>query len=597
MHLKSRFMSLGIAAACAAAAPGLRAAPAPDLIIHNAKVWTVDPERPMADALAIAGNRILAVGKGAELLARKGPSTQTMDAKGAMVLPGFIDAHTHFGNAVDAFYTARVIDVGDTSTLYARLRESALRVPKGMWITGADMSGLVAAKAAKKGNTGWTLPMPTLAELDAAVPEHPVLIRFYDGRAFVNSYALKLAKLDRTIADPAYGAYGRDASTGALTGLLTGNAVQKVATMLPPPSKQKNLVAGRALIRELNALGVTGLHDIARIESVSRLQQFQVHVERSYTDMTVFHDLREAGALSVRVHALLSLAGWRDYARIGIKPGAGDDLIRYGALKAFMDFALMREPYLNAGGRRGTLAYRVTDADALRADMIGADRLGYDLAVHVVGDAGLDMLLDNYEAAIQANPARERRFRLIHMWYTAPGQLARATALDPKKQLKLYVDITPSHLIDQLGTIDAALGHHRTATAFPWRSAAEAGLRLNIGSDWPGSFDGSTLQPNNPLENIAEAVSRSAPEGFESSWHPEQTITVEEAIRAYTINPASAAREEKSKGSISPGKLADLVMLERDIRQLSPKEIAQTRVLYTWLGGKQVYAAPTDPGR
>lgn len=596
MNFKHPLASLLAAIAVVAFAPDLRASPSsPELIIHNGNVWTLDPDRPTAQAVSIAEGRILAVGSSSELLASSGPATKTIDARGGMVLPGFVDSHTHFGNAIDAFYTARVIDIDDVATLYERLREAAQRVPSGMWITGADMSGLVASKAAKRGDRSWALPMPSLAALDAAIPDHPVMIRFYDGRAFVNSYALKLAKLDSTIPDPPYGAYGRDSKTGALTGLLTGNAVQKLATMLPPASKRKNLVAGRAVVQALNAQGITGIHDIARIESISRQQQFQVHVERSYTDMTVFEDLREAGALTVRVHALLSLAGWRDYARIGITPGAGDDLIRYGALKAFMDFALMREPYLNAPGRRGSLAYRVTNADALRADMIGADRLGFDLAVHVVGDAGLDLLLDNYQAALQANPSRERRFRLIHMWYTAPDQMARASSLDRNKQLKLFVDITPSHLTDQLGTIDAALGPQRAPTAFPWRSAADAGLILDIGSDWPGSFDGTTVQPNNPLENIAAAISRGVPDGGHAGWHPEQAISVDEAIRAYTINPARAAREEHSKGSVTQGKLADLVVLEQDIRRLPPKEVARTKVLYTLLGGRVVYAAAPGP--
>jgi len=597
LFLKTRLAPMLVAASVAAATPSAPAAASePDVIVYNGNVWTLDPDKPTAQAVAIAGGRIQAVGSSAELLASKGAATRVIDADGGLVLPGFIDAHTHFGNAIDAFYTARVIDVADVATLYARVREAAQRVPAGMWITGADMSGLVATKAAKRGDRNWVMPVPSLAELDAAAPNHPVMIRFFDGRAFINSYAMRLAKLDSTIPDPPYGAYGRDATSGALTGLLTGNAVQKVVTMLPPPSKDRNVVAGRAIVQGLNAVGITGIHDIARIEAVSRLQKFQVHVERSYTDMTVFEDLREAGVLDIRVHALLSLAGWRDYARMGITPGSGDDVIRYGALKAFMDFALMREPYLNTPGRRGSLAYRVTDARALRADMVGADSLGFDLAVHVIGDAGLDMLLDNYQAALQANPGRERRFRLIHLWYTAPGQLERAKNLDPKGQLKLFVDLTPSQLTDQLGTIDAALGPARTPYAFPWRSAADAGLILDIGSDWPGTFDGTSIQPNNPLENIAGAVSRGALEHGGAGWHPEQAITVDEAIRAYTINPATAAREERSKGSVTPGKLADLVVLEKDIRVLPPAEIARTKVLYTLLGGRVVYASKPGPG-
>lgn len=564
-----------LAAAPANAAP-VAAAPA-DLILRNANIRTVDAARPTARAVAIAGDRIVAVGGEAEVARLRGAATRVEDLHGASVLPGFIDAHTHFGNAVAAFFTARVIDVDSETTLAVRVREAAARVPAGLWITAFDLQGQPAARAAKRRDAGFVPLTPSLATLDSAAGAHPLLVRGYDGRNFVNSAALRLARIDATTPDPPNGTYVHDAA-GALTGELRGSAGPRLAAILPPQSRARDLIAARWILRDLAAKGITGIHDIARVEALSQRRIFPVDVERSFTDLSLFEDLRHAGELTARVYAILSLAEWRDYAGLGILPGGGDAWMRYGALKAFVDGSYMRAPYANAPDRHGDFTYRVTDWDAMRADMIGADRLGYDMAVHVIGDRAIDLLLDAYAAATAANGPRDRRFRLIHFWYPAPDQIARAAAM------RMIADVTPSQLTDQLGSIDALLGPERAATAFPWASAIRAGMTLDIGSDWPGSYDGASVQPNDPLANIASAMTR-------GGWHPDQAMTLDQAIRAYTLNPAFAAREEAEKGSITPGKLADLVVLSRDIRRLAPADIARVRVLRTIVGGKTVFRA------
>lgn len=577
---------LAIALACARP---VQAAKRPaTLILTHGRVWTVDAKRPRAEAVAVAGDRIERVGSDQEVLRLKGPHTRVIDLKGAMVLPGFIDTHTHFGNAVSAFSTARVIDLDNETALAARLIEAARRLPSGRWLTGADLQGQEAAAAQKRNDTGFSKFTPSLAALDAAVPDHPVLIRRFDGVYFANTAALNLAQLTPDSPNPPNGDYVRQPGSGALTGELRGSAGTRMAAIMPPHTRAGDAFAAQAIVKELNALGIVGVHDIARLDAASQRQVFAVDVERSFTDMNLFYDLRKAGKLTLRVYPLLSLAGWREYKALGVAPGSGDDLIRYGGLKVLLDSSYMYQPLGAAKRWAGSLSYRVTDLARLRADIAGADRLGFDIAVHVIGDKAHDMLLDDYAATAAANSRTDRRFRLIHMWYPTFAQVKRAGAA------RDIADIQPYQLIEQVNSIDGLLGPDRAKSAFPWRTAIAAGMILDLGSDWPGSYDGIEIAPNNPLENIYYAVTRSdlsgAPRG---GWHPEQALTVEQAIQAYTLNPAYASHEEQVKGSITRGKLADMVVLSDDILVGKPEQLLTTRVLYTIFGGRIVYKAPT----
>lgn len=565
--------------------PSTTAETAPaDLILRGGTVWTLDEARPEAEAVAVRGSRIARVGTDAEVLRLSGPGTRVIDLGGALALPGFIDAHTHFGNAVEAFFTVRVIDVNDQETLGARLREATRRVPAGMWITGSDLSGFAAAAAAKAGRTGFAPFTPSLPEVDRVTPEHPVLLARYDGSHFINSAGQRLARLTGETPDPPNGEYRRDPATGELTGLLLGSAAGRTAKLLPPPSRARSMIAARAITRDLNAKGLVGIHDIARLDEISQTRLHPVHVERSHTDIGIFEDLRAEGRLTVRVYPIITMANWRDYEERGIRPGSGDDLIRYGAAKTFIDNSMMFEPFRDGTNWRGGFSFRVSSAGALREDIAGSDRLGFDAVAHVIGDKAHEFVLDAYDEAIAANPPRDRRFRILHSWYPRVSDLRRAGALG------LFADVTPYHLIRQVSRIDAALGEDRVGGAFAWRTMVEAGLRVNIGSDWPGSFDGASAEPNDPLENIYYAVTRRARGSAPGdAWRPEESLTVEEAVRAYTVNPAHASREEHLKGTVTEGKLADLVVLSQDIRTITPEEILGTRVLYTVFDGRVVH--------
>lgn len=563
------------------------AAPPATLILRHGEVWTVDPARPEAEDVAVRGKRIAAVGSDREIMKLKGAKTRVLDLKGAFVLPGLIDAHTHFGNAVESFFQVRLVDVDDQALLAERLKTAVHEVPKGMWITGYDWSSAAAVLAKRRGDKAWKPFQPNLAEIDAIAPDHPVLLRRFDGTYFVNSRGFDYAHIDRNTPDPPNGHYDKDAN-GDLTGMLLGTAGERMAEIMPPQSRARDLIGARAMLRELNAFGITGIHDIARVDEISQTRLFRTAVERSTTDLDLFKDLRARGELTVRVYPILTLASWSDYKAHGITPGAGDEMIRYGALKMFLDGFWMERPYDNNPSYSGGLSFRVVSEKQLHDDIVAADKLGFDPAAHVIGDKAHRLLADWYEDAIARNPPRDRRFRFIHAWYPSPREVERMGAMHA------IADVTPYHLIRELDGMQTRLGA-RANFAFPWRTMIEHGVRIDIGSDWPGSYDRNNLAPLNPFENIYYATRRARLDGTPSGgWLPNQALTVDEAIRAYTINPAYASREERLKGSLTPGKLADIAVLDRNIRKLTPERIRDTKVRLTILGGRIVYEAEAE---
>jgi predicted amidohydrolase YtcJ len=562
-----------------------------DLIVHNAKVWTVEDSRPVAQAVSIRAGRILRVGAKDEVLRDRGPATRLIDVEGALVLPGFIDAHTHFENAADWLFNLSLYGVTSQDELIERLREKTARIPKGVWITGGDLGAYATWDAQARGETPPAGMEPDLAKVDAVSPDHPVLLRRADLAYFANSKALALARIDRDTPDPRGGRFGRDRATGQLNGMLFGRAAERLVQLVPPPTIERKLIGARAALADLAKSGITSIHDVARIDAVTQTQLFPTFVERSYSDVRIFEELRRRGELTVRVYPMLTLRSWSGLAQVGIAPGSGDEWIRYGALKGFVDGMMMREPFADDPRFTGGFTFRVVDEATMREDIVAADRAGFDAGLHVLGDRAHGLLLDWFEAAVRANPPRDRRLRLIHAWYPSPADVKRAGAL------RLIADITPQHLIDEVPTLEKQLGPERARFAFPWRALADAGVRLDIVSDWPGGYNEQIPTALSPVENIFMAVTRRGLDGRPAGgFHPEQALTVEEAVRGYTANPAFASREEGLKGTIAVGKLADLVVLSKDILTVPVTEIPSARVLYTILGGRIVYEAPPAPG-
>lgn len=570
--------SLLLVASSAAAAPERPA----DLILRGGTVYTVEPGQPLATAVALRGERIVAVGDDGEVLAHRGAETVIVELGGRLLLPGFIDAHTHFENAADWLFRLSLYDVDDEAEVLRRLAAAVARVPSGLWITGGDLGARAAWSAAGRGASAKHLPTLSREAVDRVAPEHPVLLRRIDGAFFANGAALRRARWDRTTANPRGGSIDKDPRTGEPTGWLFGRAGERVQELMPPPNLEQKLIGARAALRDLASAGITGIHDVARLDAVSQRQLFQTHVERSSTNLEIFRELQRRGELSTRVYAFLSLPACKATVAAGIKPRTDEGRIRFGAMKGFVDGYLMERPFDDAPGFAGDFTFRFTTPEEMAESIACADRNGFDPVVHAIGDKAHRLLLDWYEAAMASNPARERRFRLIHAWYLSPTDVARAG------RLGLIVDITPQHLIREMGRVDRHVGPDRAKTAFAWRALKDAGVRLDLVSDWPGSYNEQEATPLAPLENIALAMLR-RPLAGGTPWHPNQALTVDEAIAAYTIHPAYASYEEDHRGSIREGKLADLVVLSRDIRRLHAEEIGRTEVDLTILGGRVIH--------
>jgi len=551
-----------------------------DTILYDGKLWTLDPARPEAEAIAIAGDTILRVGSSAEVLGLRGPQTRVVDLHGARVLPGFNDAHTHFENATQWFYEARLIDVTSNEQVKKRVAEAARRVPPGMWITAYDAGGLPAWSHAEAG----AIFQPDLATLDEAAGDHPLMIRRYDGVVFINSRAMTIARLKDTVLDPLGGRYGRDPVTKRLNGMLYGKAADLLTNLLPPATMASKLIAAHGVLARFNSVGITSIHDIARLDAISQLQTYNTDIERSYTDVDIFRNLEQRGQLTVRVYAFQPLRSSSQLADFGILPGFGDRMLRFGILKEFLDGSWMLAPYANHPELSGDVTFRFTsDADERRM-IREADRSGWDIGVHTIGDRALSTLLDWYTDMEKANgPRPDRRDRVIHMWYANSDLIRRAG------QMHLIADITPYQLMGDTEHVDKLLGPERAKSAFAWRSMVDAGMKLNIVSDMPGLYNRTEVSPLDPLQNMYYAITRKSATGESAAWHPEQCLTLKEAIEAYTINPAYSSHEENVKGSLQAGKLADLVVLSSDILSGPPEQLLQTRVIRTILGGKVVY--------
>lgn len=494
-----------------------------DLILHGGRVWTVDPAYPVAEAVAIRRNRIVRVGTSVEVLALRGPDTHVLDLDGQLVLPGFNDGHTHFENAVDWFFAVVLFDVDDRCTLLDRLAEATRRVPAGMWIEGGDWGAKTAWGAQSERRTIDNF-VPTLAELDSVAPDHPVILRRWDGLHVANSKAFEYARVTKHTPPPRGGSYDRDPETGELTGVLIGRAADRMVRLMPPMSLQKKGIGARAVLQDLAGKGITSIQDIARIDEISQRQLYHTHVERSFSDLEIFREMRRRGELTVRVHAQLPLDVIDDLVEHGIRPGGGGR-IRYGSLKGFVDGTFMFEPYRDRPGYYGSYTFRFVDEETFISNILKADQAGFSPGIHVVGDRAISLAIDAYARAERENAPRERRFRLIHMWYPSDREIRRAG------ERGLAADITPVHLFRELKLAEAMLGPERARTAHAWRSMIKAGMRVNIVSDFPGSYYRTSVSPVDPLRNIYHAVTRQDSAGHPSGgWHPEEALTIEQAI-------------------------------------------------------------------
>ena len=535
----------------ASAAPGQDAT----TILQGGTIWTGDSLQPYVEAVAVRDGRILAVGDREALAGYRGPQTRVVDLAGQFMMPGFIDDHAHF---TAGGFQLQSVDLRDAETeeeFARRIGEHARGAP-GRWITGGDWD-----------HDRWPGgALPTRALVDSLTPKTPVFVSRYDGHmGLANSVALRLAGITAATPDPPGGTIVRDPRSGEPTGVLKDEAMGMVFSQIPPPTAAERLDAARRALAEARRCGVTSIQDIS-----------------SWEDVVAYQDLKEQGELTARLYCRLPIGLWKELADQHIRAGTGDDWIVLGSLKAFADgslgssTALFFEPYDSDPGTRGLPSDIVIDG-RLRSWARAADSCGLQLSIHAIGDSANHLILDLFEEIVRANPRWDRRFRIEH------AQHLRRDDLDRFARLGVIASAQPYHAIDDGRWAEGRIGAARCRMAYPFRSFLDHGVRLAFGSDW-------TVAPLDPILGVYAAVTRRTTDGKNpGGWYPEEKITVEEALRAYTIAGAYAAFEEHKKGTIAPGKLADFTVLSEDPFRVDPSDLSRIDVVMTIVDGRLVY--------
>ncbi len=532
---------------------------APDLVILNASIHTMDDARPAAGAVAILGNRIAALGSTDEIRALAGPRTRVIDAAGKLVLPGFNDSHTHFLMGGFSLASIDLRDAASPEEMARRVKEYARDVPKGRWILGGDWD-----------HEKWPgAPLPTRQMIDAVTPDHPVLLRRLDGHmALANSVALKLAGITKETKDPPGGLIVRDPKTGEPTGVLKDSAADGMDRVVPDKTFEEKHAAARAATEHAAQVGVTSLADLS-----------------ADTDVGLYQYMLERGELKTRIYAMRSIVSWEALARTGVRAAFGSDRLRIGGLKGFADgslgstTALFFEPYNDAPDTRGLLFDQMLPEGAMLKRVEGADKLGLQVMIHAIGDEANARILDIYRQVAEKNGPRDRRFRIEH------AQHLRASDIPRFGRQEVIASMQPYHAADDGRWCEKRIGAERSKGTYAFRTLLDTGAVLAFGSDW-------TVAPLNPLLGLKAAVTRQTLDGkHPGGWIPQQKLTLDEAVRAYTVGSAYAEFAEQVKGTLSPGKLADLVMLDRDLYQIDTADIDKARVVLTVMDGQIVWQA------
>lgn len=533
------------------------------LILVNGKVWTENAAQPVAQAVALDGNRIVAVGTDAAIRRLAGPATKVIDLGGRLMLPGFNDAHVHLMGGGETLMVAQVRDAKSAEQFRDGIAAYAKTLPSGAWIRDGQWDHQSWSPAA----------LPNHQLIDAACGDHPAMMWRIDGHmALVNALALKLAGIDRTTKDPTGGEIERD-KDGNPTGILKDAATALVVRVMPPLTGQEKDEAMSAAMREAAAHGVTSVQNMADTpEDKLQPEQFR-ELEK----------LDRAGKLTMRVYQSMNLRDWKQLAAVGVTTSFGSAVLRLGNLKSFADGALgsetawMDEPFTNHPGYTGLSSPDLANEEAYYNDLKQADKAGLQISIHAIGDRANRTILDLYARLEKENGPADRRLRIEHAQHLHAADYARFAPLG------VIASMQPYHAIDDGRWAETELGPERIHESYAWKSLLDAGATLAFGSDWP-------VAPLDPVMGIYAAVTRRTLDGkTPGGWIPEQRITVAQAVHAYTVGSAFAEHQEQVKGSIEPGKLADLVVLSDDIFTIAPEAIEKTRVELTIFDGRVVY--------
>src|SRR5882672_7045449 len=556
--MKRYFVPFAIFLACAGSVFA-QSKPAANLIIRNAKIWTVDRAHPEAEAVAILGDRIVGVGTNQEIDAWRGPNTRVQDAAGKRLVPGFNDSHVHFTSGGQQLDNVQLNDATSQKEFARRVAERAGKTGKDEWILGGDWD-----------ETKWTpAQLPTKELSDSITPQTPTALARYDGHMILaNSLALELAHITSQTPDPDGGVIVHDAQ-GNPTGALKDAAADLVYKVIPEPTHDQRRHSIERALEHAASLGVTSVQ----------------HMNPDYADVAIYAELLEQGKLTTRIYAAPLIPQVDDQVKIGIRHSFGGPYLRVGALKSYADGSLgsatayFFEPFNDQPNNRGLLSDAMHPISMMRDRMMKADTAGLQLCTHAIGDAGISAILDIYADIDKAHGARDRRWRIEHAQHMA------AKDFDRFAQLHVIASVQPYHAIDDGRWAERRIGHDRSSRTYAFRTFLDNGVRLALGTDW-------NVAPLNPMLTLYAATTRATLDGKNpNGWFPEQKLTIKEAIEAYTMGSAYAEFQDEMKGSITPGKLADMVLLSDDVLRVDPVKIRDVKVLKTWVGGKLVYNA------
>lgn len=521
----------------------------------NGKVYTVNENQPFAQSVVVENNKIIFVGSDEDAKKFIDKNTQVVNLHGKLMLPGFNDNHVHF--LTGGFYLLGIDLRPATSTSEFKqiLKDYANKYP-GKWITGGYWD-----------HEKWEVKdLPTKEMIDEVVSDQPVFVERLDGHMGVaNSFALKLAGITKETESPDGGLIVKDPKTGEPTGVLKDNAMDLVYVKIPDHTEQENYESLLAALNEAKRLGLTSVQDISYLDA-----------------LTVFERAKKEGILTCRIFTRWPIADYKYLVERNIKAGYGDELIKMGSLKGFADGSLgsstawFFDRYVQDTTTSG-LAMDVINDGSMEKWCLDADKNGLQICVHAIGDKANAYMLDLYEKIIKENPKWDRRFRIEHAQHLRKEDIKRFA------ELGVIASVQPYHCIDDGVWAEKRIGKERLEYSYPFKSFLDAGVKLCFGTDW-------YVAPLNPLLGIYAAVTRRTlddknPDG----WIPEQKISVEDAIKCYTLNSAYASFEENIKGSIEVGKLADLIVLSDDILTIDPVKIKDAEVIMTVFDGKIIY--------
>lgn len=541
-------------------AAGLPVAPesAADLVLIKGNIYTVDPDRGRVEALAIIQGKIAAVGTSEEIESWVRPETQVIDLQGKFVMPGFNDAHTHFASAGLRLLQVNVEGTRSLTEFQERIRARLNEFAPGEWVHGA----------------GWDHSLwkenrvPTRADLDEVSTDHPMLFSRVDGHSAVaNSLALAKAGITRETTAPYGGEIARDAN-GEPTGWLKDKAIELVARLIPEPTPEQRKRALLLALEDAARWGITSIQDDSIRES-------------GWENFLAFQELKEEGKLTLRVTEWLPFgASLDELEQMRKEGGTTDPWLKTGALKGVTDgsggslSAAMLEPFANHPDNRGLLLF---EPEKLKKMVVDRDEAGFQIALHAIGDRANRLVLDAFEAARKINQRPNPRHKIEHAQFLHRDEVARF------KQLGVIASMQPCHLLSDMRWAPTILGPDRAYEAYPWNTVLNRGTILAFGTDYP-------VEPLNPLRGLYVSVTREFEDGGPpGGWLPEEKINMADAIRAYTWGSAYAEFEEHRKGTLAPGKFADLVVLSQDITRIPAREVLHTEVLLTLVGGKIVY--------